>query len=152
MNKKDLSERDICTKYIAPAIEKAGWDRHLQFFEEVSFTKGRVVVHGKTVARGEAKRADYLLYYKPSLPLAVVEAKDNNAPVGAGMQQALDYAETLRVPFAYASNGDGFLEHDLTGTADKPERFPYTDTYWLTCWSMVGHPPWSTTTHGWDGS
>ena len=79
-------------------------------------------MRGKTVQRGEAKKADYILFYKPNIPIAVVEAKDNNHSVGAGMQQALDYAETLDVPFAYSSNGDGFVEHDRTGKAATPER------------------------------
>ena len=80
-----------------------------QMREERYFTKGRVIVRGKTVKRGEAKKADYILFYKPNIPIAVVEAKDNNHSVGAGMQQALDYAETLDVPFAFSSNGDAFL-------------------------------------------
>lgn len=105
-NKKSLSERDICTKYITPAIEQAGWDIHSQVREEVSFTKGRIIVKGKTVKRGKAKRADYLLYYKPNIPIAVIEAKDNKHSIGAGMQQALD------LPFVLSSNGDGFLFHD----------------------------------------
>ena len=122
MNKKDLSERDICTKFITPAVVRAGWDLHLQIREEVSFTAGRVIVRGKVVKRGESKRADYILYYKPNLPLAIIEAKDNNAPVGGGMQQALLYGEALQIPFVYSSNGDGFLEHDRTGKAAQPER------------------------------
>ena len=114
MDKKSLSERDICTKFITPAIDKAGWDVLTQVREEVNFTKGRVIVRGKLVKRGEPKRADYILYYKPNIPIAVIEAKDNNHSVGAGMQQGLAYAETLDVPFVYSSNGDGFLEHDRT--------------------------------------
>ncbi len=115
-NKKELSEQDICTKYITPALEAAQWDKMTQIREQVSFTKGRIQVHGKIVTRGDGKRADYILYYKSSIPLAVVEAKDNKHSVGAGMQQAQDYAETLDVPFAFSSNGDGFVEHDfLTG-------------------------------------
>ena len=93
-----------------------------QIREEVYFTKGRVIVRGKTVKRGEAKKADYILFYKPNIPIAVVEAKDNNHSVGAGMQQALEYAEILDVPFAFSSNGDAFLEHDRTGTAGTVER------------------------------
>ena len=89
MNKKDLSERDICTKYITPAIQKAGWDLEKQIREEVTFTDGKVIVRGKMHARGERKRADYILYYKNNLPLAVVEAKDNKHSVGAGIQQAM---------------------------------------------------------------
>ena len=115
MNKKTLSERDICTKYITPAINSAGWDLHTQIREEFFFTKGRVIVKGKLHTRGEAKRADYLLLHKPNLPIAVIEAKDNNHTLGAGMQQALEYAEILDVPFAFSSNGDGFLFHDRTG-------------------------------------
>ena len=125
MNKKDLTEADIRTKFITPAFvsESAGrWDVMTQVREEVYFTNGRVIVRGKTVKRGEAKKADYVLYYKPGIPLAVIEAKDNNYSIGAGMQQALDYAEILDVPFAYSSNGDGFLEHDRTATSGAVER------------------------------
>jgi type I restriction enzyme, R subunit len=112
MNKKDLSERDICSKFIGPAIKRAGWDGMMQIREEVAFTKGRIIVRGKLVTRGKAKRADYILYYKPNLPIAIVEAKDNNHSVGDGMQQALDYATTLNIPFVFSSNGDGFVFHD----------------------------------------
>ena len=118
MNKKDLTEADIRTKFITPALVGANgdkWNVMTQIREEVYFTKGRVIVRGKTVKRGEAKKADYILFYKPDIPIAVVEAKDNNHAVGAGMQQALEYAEILDVPFAYSSNGDAFLEHDRTG-------------------------------------
>lgn len=121
MNKRDLSERDICTKCITPAITNAGWDLHTQIREEVSFTKGRIMVRGKLHTRGEQKRADYILYYKSNIPLAVIEAKDNHHSLGAGMQQALNYAETLGVPFVFSSNGDGFLMHDRTGFAEKTE-------------------------------
>jgi type I restriction enzyme, R subunit len=85
--KSSLSERDICTKYITPAIEDAEWDIHAQVREEVRLTKGRVMVRGKMVSRGKEKRADYILYYKPNLPLAVIEAKDNNHNISDGMQQ-----------------------------------------------------------------
>lgn len=112
-NKKELSEQDIRTKYITPAIANAGWDQMSQIREEVFFTKGRIEVKGKTVQRGKAKKADYILYHQNNLPLAVVEAKDNNQSIGAGMQQALEYAEILDIPFVYSSNGDGFLEHDM---------------------------------------
>lgn len=121
-DKKSLSERDICSKYITPAITAAGWDLHSQIREEVGFTKGRIIVRGKLHTRGEQKRADYILYYKSNIPLAVIEAKDNSYSVGAGMQQALNYAETLAVPFVFSSNGDGFLLHDRTGLADKTEQ------------------------------
>jgi type I restriction enzyme R subunit len=121
MNKKDLSERDICTKFITPAIIDAGWDLHTQIREEVSFTKGRIIVRGKLHTRGEIKRADYILYYKSNIPLAVIEAKDNKHSVNAGIQQALNYAETLGIPFVFSSNGDGFLFHDKTGSSEKLE-------------------------------
>ena len=121
MDKRSLSERDICSKFIAPALRQAGWDEMLQLREEVSFTKGRIIVRGKLVARGKAKRADYLLYFKPNVPLAIIEAKDNSHSVGDGMQQALDYAETLNVPFAFSSNGDGFVFHDRTGASTPRE-------------------------------
>lgn len=107
MNKKKLSERDICTKYITPSLEKAGWDPNTQFLEEFSLTKGRVIVRGQLHTRAKNKRADYVLFYKPNIPIAVIEAKDNNHSIGDGMQQALEYAELLHVPFAFSSNGDG---------------------------------------------
>src|SRR5215467_8482647 len=114
MDKKTFSERDICTKCITPAVLKAGWDVDTQIREEVFFTKGRIIVRGKLVSRGQAKRADYVLYYKPNIPLALIEAKDNSHSVGDGMQQGLDYATTLHIPFVFSSNGDGFLFHDRT--------------------------------------
>ncbi len=121
LDKRSLSERDICTKFVTPALRRAGWDEMRQIREEVSFTKGRIIVRGKLVARGQAKRADYVLYVKPNIPLAVIEAKDNNHSVGDGMQQALGYAETLNVPFAFSSNGDGFVFHDRTGASTPRE-------------------------------
>ncbi len=136
MDKRNLSERDICTKFITPAIRRAGWDEMLQVREEVSFTQGRIIVRGKLVARGQGKRADYVLYFKPNIPLAVIEAKDNSHSVGDGMQQALDYAETLNVPFAFSSNGDGFVFHDRAGTGTLREaslsldEFPTPTELW----------------------
>ena len=121
MNKKDLSERDICSKFISPAVKRAGWDGMMQIREEVAFTKGRIIVRGKLVTRGKAKRADYILYYKPNIPIAIIEAKDNNHSVGDGMQQALDYAVTLNIPFVFSSNGDGFVFHDRTGAGAEKE-------------------------------
>ena len=136
MDKKSLSERDICSKYIAPAIQQAGWDMHKQVREEVSFTKGRIIVRGKLHSRGEARRADFILYHQPNLPLAVIEAKDNKHSVGSGMQQALGYAEALDVPFVFSSNGDGFLFHDRSGTGSQVEtqlsldQFPSPEELW----------------------
>ncbi|OYW56030.1 MAG: restriction endonuclease [Hyphomicrobium sp. 32-62-53] len=115
MDKRSLTERDICTKFILPAVKRAGWDEMLQVREEVYFTKGRIIVRGKLVTRGKAKKADFILYYKPNIPIALIEAKDNNHSVGDGMQQALDYAATLDIPFVFSSNGDGFVFHDRTG-------------------------------------
>lgn len=125
MYKKSLTETDIRTKFITPALTGANgekWNLMTQIREEFYFTKGRVIVRGKTVKRGEAKKADYILYYKPNLPIAVIEAKDNTHSVGDGMQQALEYAEILDIPFAYSSNGDAFLEHDRTVTSGTVTR------------------------------
>ena len=108
-NKSSLSERDIITKHILPAIEQSGWNKQTQIREEVTFTAGRIFVKGKKTKRGEKKRADIIIYYKPNIPAAVVEAKDNKHTVGAGMQQALEYAGTLDIPVAISSNGDGFV-------------------------------------------
>ena len=147
MNKRSLSERDICTKFITPALNRSGWDDMQQIREEVTFTKGRITVRGKLVARGEGKRADYILYYKPNIPVAVIEAKDNNHSVGDGMQQALDYAETLSIPFAFSSNGDGFVFHDRTGMAAQREAnigldaFPGPDELWSRYRSWKGLTP-----------
>src|SRR5664279_4589079 len=114
MDKRSLTERDICTKFIMPALKSAGWDEMLQIREEVYFTKGRIIVRGKLVTRGKAKKADFVLYYKPNIPIALIEAKDNNHSVGDGMQQGLEYAATLNIPFVFSSNGDGFVFHDPT--------------------------------------
>lgn len=136
MDKKSLSERDICSKYIAPAIQQAGWDMHKKVREEVSFTKGRIIVRGKLHSRGESRRADFILYHQTNLPIAVIEAKDNKHSVGSGMQQALGYAEALDVPFVFSSNGDGFLFHDRSGTGGQVEtelsldQFPSPDELW----------------------
>ena len=130
-DKKALSERDICTKYITPAIERAGWDVQTQVRENVHLTKGRVIVRGRLVSRGTAKFADYVLYYQPSanIPRAIVEAKDNNHGVGDGMQQGLGYADMLDVPFVFSSNGDGFLLHDRTGQAAAVEQYLSLDEF-----------------------
>lgn len=136
MYKKDLSERDICTKFITPAILKAGRNKDSQIREEVSFTAGKVIVRGKLVSRGKGKRADYILYYKNNIPLAVIEAKDNKHSVGAGIQQAIEYAKTLDIPFVFSSNGDAFLFHDRTVDLGKKEielpldKFPTPQELW----------------------
>ncbi|MES2680884.1 MAG: DEAD/DEAH box helicase family protein [Bacteroidota bacterium] len=134
--KKELSERDICTKYITPALKESGWDVELQIREEKSFTAGRIYVKGKLYARGKAKRADYILYYKPNIPIAIIEAKDNNHSSKSGIQQALDYAEILDIPFVYSSNGDSFYEHDKSLVNGVIEReiglaeFPSPEELW----------------------
>jgi type I restriction enzyme R subunit len=136
VDKKALSERDICTKFITPAVAAAGWDIQRQVREEVTFTKGRVIVRGKLHTRGQARRADYVLYHQANLPIAVIEAKDNTHSPSDGMQQALDYAESLDVPFAFTSNGDGFVFHDRSGTGTQVEthltlaQFPSPGELW----------------------
>ena len=147
MDKRSLSERDICTKFITPALRKAGWDEMLQIREEVSFTKGRIIVRGKLVSRGQAKRADYVLYFKPNIPLALIEAKDNTHSVGDGMQQGLEYAATLDIPFVFSSNGDGFVFHDRTSAGGASETnlaldaFPSPDDLWARYAAWKGLTP-----------
>ena len=119
MNKKELSERDICTKYITPAIKQAGWDI---FREEYSFTNGKIIIKGDKIVRGERKRADYILFYKPNIPIAIIEAKDNKHSIGSGLQQGIEYGEILDIPFVFSSNGDGFILHDRTGQLEEIEK------------------------------
>ena len=151
-DKKALSERDICSKFITPALTAGDkWDLMNQIREEVYFTKGRVIVRGQLSTRGEPKRADYILSHKPGIRLAIVEAKDNNHSVGAGMQQALEYAVTLDVPFVFSSNGDAFLFHDRTGQSDPVEQelsladFPSADELWKRYCAWKGLTPQQTT-------
>jgi type I restriction enzyme R subunit len=135
-SKKEMSERDICTKYITPALKKAGWDIQLQVREEVSFTDGRITVKGSKTSRGERKRADYILYYKPNIPVAIIEAKKNTLTMNAGIQQGIDYSLILDIPVVYSSNGDGFYEHDRTLYTGEIERelsldnFPTPEELW----------------------
>ena len=142
-SKKALSERDIISKYILPAIEQSGWNMQTQMKEEVSFTDGRIFVKGRKTKRGIRKRADIILYYKANIPVAVIEAKDNNHAAGAGMQQALEYAEMLDIPVAVASNGDRFVIQyrnncGQIGNNGKPivtenadlDHFPTPDELW----------------------
>ena len=112
LNKKLLTEADIRTKFILPALIKTGWDSHFQILEEKYFTAGEIKVKGKKTKREKGKKADYILFYKPRLPLAIVEAKDNNFQISDGMQQALEYGEILDIPFIFTSNGDGFCFHN----------------------------------------
>ena len=134
MNKRTLSETEICDRFITPALQRAGWLLE-RMRREYSFTDGRIIVRGRLVSRGRRKRADYLLVYE-GVPLAVIEAKDNSHAIGDGLQQALAYAESLNTPFVFASNGDGFLFHDRTGQSDHRETslaldaFPSPEELW----------------------
>lgn len=133
LNKKSMTEEDIKMKYITPAVISAGWDLDSQISAEYTFTDGRVIVRGNTTARGKQKRADYILLYKPNIPLAIIEAKDNKHSVGAGMQQGMNYADILDIPFVYSSNGDGFLEHDMKNGIEKEialNEFPSPTELW----------------------
>jgi type I restriction enzyme R subunit len=135
LSKKSLSESDICDRYISPALLTAGWDE-TRWRREYAFTAGRIIVRGELVARGKQKRADYLLFYKSNLPIAIIEAKDNTHSIGAGMQQGLAYSTALDIPFVFSSNGDGFLFHDKTGKAERIEtilsldEFPSPEELW----------------------
>ena len=135
MNKHNLSEDDISVKFITKSLITAGWDEDTQIRRQVSFTKGRIIVRGKLVSRGKAKKADFVLYYQ-HIPIALIEAKKSTFSVGHGMQQALDYAATLQVPFVFSSNGNGFVFHDKTGHVVKGEadlgmhEFPGPDALW----------------------
>ncbi|QSR21044.1 EcoAI/FtnUII family type I restriction enzme subunit R [Hyphomonas sp. KY3] len=137
-----LSERDICSKFITPALTAAGWNLHTQIREEVSLTAGRIIVRGKLTSRGKQKRADYILYHKPNIPVAVIEAKDASHSVGAGMQQALEYAEMIGIPFVFSTNGKSILLHDRSVTGGDVEQelalneIPSPDELWrrYTAW------------------
>lgn len=134
--KKNLSERDICTKYILPALKSAGWNIHTQIREEYPLTAGRVIVKGQMGMRAKGKRADFVLSHKPNQPLAVIEAKKNSLSVGSGMQQAMGYSDILEVPFVFSSNGDAFLFRDNTGLSEQLEQeltleqFPSPEELW----------------------
>lgn len=136
MDKQQLSERDICTQYVTPALVRSGWELATQVREEFSLTNGRILVRGKLHARARNKRADYVLFYKSNLPIAVIEAKDNRHSLGDGMQQGLGYGELLQVPFIFSSNGDGFLFHNKIAVDGVIEReigldeFPSAETLW----------------------
>lgn len=135
MNKKQLTEQEIRTRYITPSIQSAEWTSS-QIREEYAITNGRIVARGGTFKREKAKFADYVLFYKPHIPLAVIEAKDNNHCSGDGMQQALDYAQRLMVPFVFTSNGDSFVFHNRLATDKTKEyilpldKFPTPEELW----------------------
>ena len=135
-SKKELTERDICTKYINPALTQAGWNLQTQIREEVYFTDGKIYVKGNKSKRAKGKKADYILYYKPNIPVAIIEAKDNNHRVQDGIQQGLEYSNILDIPVVFSSNGDEFYEHDKTLSNGVVERkislnnFPTPDELW----------------------
>ena len=127
-----MNESDTRLKLIDPAIMKS-WDRDTQVFTEYYFTDGEIVVRGNMVTRKDKKKADYLLMYAPNIPIAIVEAKDTDHTVDAGLQQGMGYAEALDIPFAYSSNGKGFVEHDfLTGRERSltMDEFPAPEELW----------------------
>lgn len=137
MDKKKLTETDIITKFILPAIELSGWDSMLQIRQEVKLRDGKVIVRGQLGVRKTVKSADIVLFHKPNMPLAVIEAKANKHEIGKGMQQGLDYARLLDVPFIFASNGDGFIFHDKTSSDGSPieteillDAFPSPEQLW----------------------
>ena len=136
IDKKTLSEADIRTKYITPAIEQSGWDKMSQMREECSITAGRIIARGQVCKREKPLKADYVLFYKPNKPIAIVEAKDNNHSMSDGMQQALNYAQMMNVPFVFSSNGDGFVFHNRYVQEGERETvlpldgFPSPETLW----------------------
>ncbi|WP_461606765.1 EcoAI/FtnUII family type I restriction enzme subunit R [Aeromonas rivipollensis] len=144
INKATLTEADIISKYLLPAIKSAGWDDLTQIRQEVKLRDGKVVVRGQMAARKKVKSADIVLYHKMGLPLAVIEAKANKHEIGKGMQQGLDYARMLDVPFVFASNGDGFIFHDKTNgqqleTEVSLVDFPTPDQLWDKFCSWKGY-------------
>ena len=127
-----MTEEEVKLRYITPAIE-CKWDKHAQMRMEYFFTDGRIIIEGNAPERGKRKKADYLLSLKPNLPLAIVEAKSNHLPMGAGLQQGIEYAQILDVPFVYSSNGDGFLERDMINGREREialDDFPAPDDLW----------------------
>lgn len=127
-----LSEEDVRNMYITPALTKK-WDLEKQIRSEVYFTDGRVIVRGNISTRTKGLKADYILYYNNTLPIAVVEAKKNTLTADNGIQQAINYAEILDIPFAYSSNGKSFIEHDMINGTEKEipmDSFPSPDELW----------------------
>ncbi|MGI2304076.1 EcoAI/FtnUII family type I restriction enzme subunit R [Staphylococcus cohnii] len=132
-SKKQMTEEDIKNKFITPSIVNCGWNIQSNVFFEHNFTDGRIIVRGNLTARAKRKRTDYLLMHKKNFPIAIIEAKDNKHSIGSGMQQAIEYAEILDVPFAYSSNGNGFLEHDMLTGKEREltlNNFPSPETLW----------------------
>jgi len=133
LDKKQLTEADIRTKFILPSLKKSGWDDYSQIMEEYYFTAGEIKVKGKKTSRSEAKKADYILFYRPNIPLVIIEAKDNKHLISDGMQQATEYGEILDIPFIFTSNGDGFCFYNtFTGleTTLSLDQFPSPLELW----------------------
>lgn len=132
-SKKQMTEEDIKNKFITPSIVNCGWNIQSNVFFEHNFTDGRIIVRGNLTTRAKRKKTDYLLMHKKNFPIAIIEAKDNNHSIGSGMQQAIEYAEILDVPFTYSSNGDGFLEHDMLTGKEREltlNNFPSPESLW----------------------
>ena len=127
-----MTEADTCRKFVVPLLQKADWDNYPHSIaEQRYFTAGRIVAQGQTARRRPGKRADYLLRYTRDLPLAVVEAKAAYKHPADGLQQAKDYATTLGLPFAYATNGTAIIEFDfLTGHERQLAEFPTPADLW----------------------
>ncbi len=135
MNKKELTEHEIRTRFITPALQEAGWGLEA-IREEYTITKGRIIAFGGSCKREDNKTADYVLFYKLNKPIAIVEAKNNNLSVSSGMQQALKYAKMMNVPFVFSSNGDAFAFHNKyikSGEVEKEialNEFPSPEQLW----------------------
>lgn len=134
INKKDMSEEDIKLNYITPALHNKGWKDKITMETQVRFTDGKINIHGNVAHREKPKKADYILYINANNPIAIVEAKDNNHSVSYGMQQAIEYAKILDLPFAFSSNGDAFMEHDMLMGTEREiliDDFPTPDELYL---------------------
>jgi type I restriction enzyme, R subunit len=148
LDKSKLSETDICEKFISPALVAAGWDIQEQILREYPLRPGRMVVRGQKATRDKKSvlRADYVLFWKANIPLAVIEAKDNAHAMGAGMAQAIHYGALLEVPFVFSSNGDGFVFRDATLTTGTLESnlsldaFPKPAELWA---HLCAHKGWT---------
>ncbi len=136
VSKKGLSENSIYTHYVLPSLVKSGWDLQKQIRENVYFTDGRIYVNGKKTTRGKRKFADVILYYKPNIPVAIIEIKKNTLSESAGIQQVLDYGQILDIPVVFSTNGDSFIEHDRSGYSQlieiqhSLECFPTPEQLW----------------------
>ena len=129
MNKKTLSESDICDKFIRPAMERAGWNGMDQIYSQYPLRAGRMVVRGRQARRDATTvlRADYALFHKVNIPLAVIEAKDNSYAMGAGMAQAINYGQLLQVPFCFSSNDDSYYRRLVLDYLDRYGRAARSD-------------------------